>query len=185
MQVPQNRLACHSHLSSRLSQDLYRNQQWLPSTMPPQHVSRRREYLELPLCQSYPSRHALTEQVSQSWRFYVIVSMASLNALSDTFVGETMKSKKQRPLKLYIGWYGMFELWVLLFIWVCLIHGKRQESEDVTLLMLGEYVAWIVCVGWLWDKFYHVPFWRRIRYDRQAEVTKWFRIHRSIEEKWS
>ena len=143
MQVPQNRLACHSHLSSRLSQDLYRNPQWLPSTMPPQHVSRRREYLELPLCQSYPSRHALTEQVSQSWRFYVIVSMASLNALSDTFVGETMKSNKP-------GWrikYGDHE-WVVYVMFVgmlwygVLTQDFLAKDEALTTLIATLFIGY-------------------------------------------
>lgn len=106
--------------------------------------------------------------------------MASLNALSDTFVGETMKSKKQRPLKLYIGWYGMLGLWVVTFFWFYLIH----ETSGPVLEDFIHFVLWIMWVGWLWNKFYYVHFSRRIRYDRQAQVTKWFRIHRSLDEEW-
>ena len=148
MQVPQNRLACHSHLSPLLSQDLYRNPQWLPSTMPPQHVSHRRECLELPLCQSYPSHHALTEQVSQSWRFYVIVSMASLNALSDTFDGVTMKQSTAGAISLIVG--------APILYWLIANKPSRRGGEDgypdwfqgllLAILILGlihNFVRWL------------------------------------------
>ena len=101
--------------------------------------------------------------------------MASLNVLSDTFDGETMKSKKQRPLKLYIGPLAWYSAMFLTFLGGDPIYDIlliEEKSLDQTLWPL---------VYWMWICFligiYIYPRqFKNVWYDKHGLVTLWLRL---------
>ena len=90
--------------------------------------------------------HPVNHRLHKSWRFYVIVSMASLNALSDTFDGVTMKSNKP-------GWrirnYGDHE-WVVYVMFVGLLwYGVLTQDFLAKDEVLTTLIATLfICYTW-------------------------------------